>query len=106
NYDDRMLESGAYPLSLKRRVSSSRGHLSNRQCADVLRKLDSRTHSVVLLHLSESNNRPDVAMAGAHDAVGGRCMVKAASRRGALVIETGSQPWRKTKPGVQLSLLE
>ncbi|MGZ3476519.1 MAG: MBL fold metallo-hydrolase [Polyangiales bacterium] len=105
NYDDRMLEMGPYPISLRRRVASSRGHLSNRQCADVLRKLDARTHSIVLLHLSESNNRPDVALEHAHDVVGRRCHVKAAPPRGALVVETGSQPWRRSKPGVQLSLL-
>jgi phosphoribosyl 1,2-cyclic phosphodiesterase len=105
NYDDRMLAMGHYPLSLKRRVGSSRGHLSNRQCADVLRRLDARTHTVVLVHLSDSNNRAELALDHAQDAVGRRADVKIAPARGALVVESGTQPWRRSKPGVQLSLL-
>jgi phosphoribosyl 1,2-cyclic phosphodiesterase len=70
NYDRGLLESGPYPWFLKRRVDSARGHLSNAQTHGLLRRLSSRTHTVALMHLSETNNRPDVAMDYARDAIG------------------------------------
>lgn len=62
NHDLRMLESGPYPPALKKRVSGDSGHLSNEQSAQMLRKLASANlHTLVLAHLSEKNNRPELA---------------------------------------------
>jgi hypothetical protein len=53
---------GNYPDSLKRRISGRGGHLSNSQTAEALREIvHPRLRSIVLCHLSESNNLPHVA---------------------------------------------
>ena len=61
NYCPDMLQTGNYPLHLKRRISSDMGHLSNQQALELFTKYKSRrlTH-LVLSHLSENNNHPDV----------------------------------------------
>lgn len=62
NHDEHMLREGPYPGYLKHRISSNRGHLSNRQCADLLARLpQGELRAVVLAHLSEENNTPDLA---------------------------------------------
>ena len=62
NHDEQMLRDGPYPGYLKNRISSNRGHLSNKQCADLLARLPQGTlRAVVLAHLSEENNTPDLA---------------------------------------------
>lgn len=62
NYDKEMLKTGPYPTSLKKRISSNMGHLSNEDCANVIAKL-SRLGSnyFMLMHLSEINNTPEIA---------------------------------------------
>ena len=93
NYDRAMLEAGPYPLHLKRRVGSARGHLSNTQTRELLRALPPRAHTVVLMHLSETNNRPDIALESARDALSGRCVrLFAASQTEALVIDATAPP--------------
>ncbi len=72
NHDPEMLENGPYPRFLKKRISSSRGHLSNMQTHALLRRLSPRTHTVVLMHLSRTNNRADLALEIARDALAGR----------------------------------
>lgn len=72
NHDVEMLERGPYPGFLKRRVLSARGHLSNAQAHGLLRALGPRAHTVVLMHLSKTNNRPDIALESARDALSGR----------------------------------
>jgi phosphoribosyl 1,2-cyclic phosphodiesterase len=63
NYCPRMLETGPYPTSLKRRVGGPLGHLANEQAADLARSLvDTRVQSLVLVHVSRSNNSPDRAL--------------------------------------------
>jgi phosphoribosyl 1,2-cyclic phosphodiesterase len=63
NHDERMLEEGPYPVHLKRRIRGPNGHLSNRESAVALRALlGPRTRGVLLGHLSQSNNREDVAL--------------------------------------------
>lgn len=69
NHDPDMLRTGPYPEFLKRRIASSRGHLSNLQTHALLRRLPREVNAVVLMHLSETNNRPDVALAVAADAL-------------------------------------
>ena len=62
NYDRKMLAEGSYPPSLKRRIESPTGHLENTVSADLIdRLIESGTAQVVLAHLSEQNNRPDLA---------------------------------------------
>lgn len=72
NHDVEMVERGPYPGFLKRRILSARGHLSNEQTGALLRSLGGATHTVVLMHLSKTNNRPDLALDCARDALAGR----------------------------------
>lgn len=67
NHDASMLANGPYPAALKKRVAGDSGHLSNDQSAQMLRKLASaQLHTLVLAHLSEKNNRPELALEVAH----------------------------------------
>ncbi len=62
NHDPSMLRNGPYPLSLKSRISSDHGHLSNNCCAEFLPELiKSGTTRIILGHLSKENNRPKIA---------------------------------------------
>lgn len=62
NHDPRQLADGPYPEWLKQRVRSRHGHLSNAQGAELLRSLHHPDlEQVVLAHLSETNNTPDLA---------------------------------------------
>ena len=62
NHDPSMLRNGPYPFSLKQRIASDCGHLSNSCCADFLPDLiESGTTQIVLGHLSKENNRPKLA---------------------------------------------
>ena len=61
NHDPALLQSSAYPSSLKRRIAGNYGHLSNAQSSDLLARLDrSRLRHVVAAHLSERTNRPEL----------------------------------------------
>lgn len=63
NHDPEMLRTGPYPVSLKSRIASKRGHLSNGQCAELAADLArSGTAGFVLAHLSRENNTPDLAL--------------------------------------------
>ncbi len=62
NHDPGLLESGAYPPSLKRRVGGDFGHLANEAAAQILAAIDKRRlRRVVAAHLSQQNNRPELA---------------------------------------------
>ncbi len=62
NHDINMLNKGPYPPSLKRRILSNTGHLSNASCAEELPKLlKSGTIRFILGHLSRQNNTPKAA---------------------------------------------
>lgn len=62
NYDSNMLKNGSYPYYLKERIASKSGHLSNFDCSEqVLKLVSKRTTRIVLGHLSQENNSPDVA---------------------------------------------
>lgn len=72
NHDAEMLRSGPYPAHLKRRIASSRGHLSNEQGAALLAALRGPLLTRVLLgHLSEVNNTPALALAAARPVLDG-----------------------------------
>jgi phosphoribosyl 1,2-cyclic phosphodiesterase len=63
NHDVGMLRAGPYPEHVKERVLSRHGHLDNTAAADLLCEVArERTHTVVLAHLSRTNNRPDIAL--------------------------------------------
>ncbi|MGQ8335986.1 MBL fold metallo-hydrolase [Sunxiuqinia sp. A32] len=63
NYDDDMLQNGPYPYYLKRRVSSSVGHLSNVQALELVQNHAGEQLEMLLLsHLSGENNTPDKAL--------------------------------------------
>ncbi len=62
NHDIDMLKNGPYPYSLQKRILGDFGHLSNTLCAKLLPHLANHgTESFMLAHLSEENNRPDIA---------------------------------------------
>lgn len=64
NHDVAMLRDGPYPPSLKRRVGGDFGHLNNSQSAALLGQLEiAQLQHLVLSHLSEKNNHPDLALA-------------------------------------------
>ena len=63
NHDDDMLWGGTYPWIVKERIAGPRGHLSNGEAASMARSLVHRgLRHLVLCHLSENNNRPDIAL--------------------------------------------
>ena len=64
NHDENMLMCGSYPYQLKRRILSSRGHLSNEACGRFLCELAAHgMRGAMLAHLSEENNHPALARA-------------------------------------------
>jgi phosphoribosyl 1,2-cyclic phosphodiesterase len=71
NHDTEMLASGPYPPRLKQRVGGSFGHLSNEQAADLLSRIETGAlQHLVAAHLSEKNNRPELACAALAGALG------------------------------------
>jgi phosphoribosyl 1,2-cyclic phosphodiesterase len=73
NHDLEMLRDGPYPWSVKQRVLSRVGHLSNHATAEFLsRDYDGGAAYIILGHLSESNNAPELARLAAEEAIGGR----------------------------------
>jgi phosphoribosyl 1,2-cyclic phosphodiesterase len=61
NHDLEMLRVGPYPWSVKQRVMGRRGHLSNDVVCEFIRNdLDLNTSTLVLGHISESNNHPEI----------------------------------------------
>ncbi len=72
NHDAALLAASNYPVSLQRRIAGRFGHLENSVAADLLRAIDcSRLQHLVAAHLSESNNRPDLALRALASAVDG-----------------------------------
>jgi phosphoribosyl 1,2-cyclic phosphodiesterase len=78
NHDLEMLRDGPYPWSVKQRVLSRVGHLSNEAAAQFLEtEYDGQATYVILGHLSESNNLPDLARVSAERALKGRASLLA-----------------------------
>ncbi|MDH3976516.1 MAG: MBL fold metallo-hydrolase [Deltaproteobacteria bacterium] len=62
NHDETMLIDGPYPWHLKQRVKGREGHLSNLACTELVEDVyHEKLQSIVLAHLSEVNNNPDLA---------------------------------------------
>jgi len=71
NHDLEMLRDGPYPWSVKQRVLSRVGHLSNHATAEFLQNdYDGGAAWIILGHLSESNNAPELARLSAEQALG------------------------------------
>ena len=64
NHDVQMLNDGKYPYFLKKRILGMQGHLSNEQSAEVQANVISeKTKNILLAHLSQDNNVPEMALA-------------------------------------------
>jgi len=75
NHDLEMLKVGPYPWSVKQRVMGRKGHLSNEVACDFIRKeLDTTVNTLILGHLSESNNHPAIVRLMAQQALQGRAL--------------------------------
>jgi len=78
NHDLEMLRDGPYPWAVKQRVLSRVGHLSNEATDDFLENAyDGQAAYIVLGHLSENNNLPELARLGAERALSGRASLLA-----------------------------
>ncbi len=87
NHDVEMLKVGPYPWSVKQRVMGRRGHLSNDVVCDYLTNdLDNWTRTLVLGHLSEHNNHPELVRMGAAGVLASR------AHRANLVVAEQSRP--------------
>lgn len=63
NHDPGMLSVSRYPMVLRERIGGRYGHLANEQAAGFLRQIDlSRLQHLVAAHLSQENNRPQLAV--------------------------------------------
>jgi phosphoribosyl 1,2-cyclic phosphodiesterase len=70
NHDLDMLKVGPYPWSVKQRVMGRNGHLSNAvTCEYVENDLDSGIQTLILGHLSEHNNHPEIVRMGAEQSL-------------------------------------
>ena len=73
NYDDFMLDSGPYPYQLKKRIRHDRGHLSNHIAAKfVAEHYHPKLSHLFLCHLSQTNNRPELALKAVSEALANR----------------------------------
>ena len=95
NHDLEMLKVGPYPWYVKQRVMSRTGHLSNHVVSEFLADpegFDAAARYLILAHLSENNNNPDVARICAEEALGRR--PAEAAFRGELLIASQHVPLR------------
>jgi phosphoribosyl 1,2-cyclic phosphodiesterase len=83
NYDPAMLANGPYPRFLKERIKGPRGHISNREAAELIGgACGGRLRWAFLGHLSEQNNSPEVAMRTHREVHGCSVPIEVASRYG------------------------
>jgi phosphoribosyl 1,2-cyclic phosphodiesterase len=62
NYDEEMLQNGGYPLHLKNRIRGGVGHLSNKEALQLfLTHRPTFMSHLFLSHLSNNNNKPEIA---------------------------------------------
>lgn len=89
NHDLEMLRDGPYPWSVKQRVLSRVGHLSNDATAEFLSaEYDGHARHVILAHLSEKNNLPELARIAAERALS--CRGQSSEQR--LLVATQQEP--------------
>ncbi|NIT75970.1 MAG: MBL fold metallo-hydrolase, partial [Thermoplasmata archaeon] len=77
NHDLEMLRNGPYPWELKQRIRSQIGHLSNQDAGEALAELarGGRLKTALLAHLSQYNNRPELALQTVQSHLNGRIEV-------------------------------
>ena len=103
NHDLHMLRSGPYPWALKQRVAGRYGHLSNREAADGLPDLlSSRLSTLVLYHLSKTNNLPALAS----ETIGERLDREGSLARIVVAEQDNPSPWLEagTSEGLQAAV--
>lgn len=92
NHDPVMLSMGPYPHSLKQRVGSHWGHLSNQQAANLLDQIDNRRlQHLVISHISEMNNTEQLAREAVNTVWGERPLHLASQEQGL--------DWQEVVPG-------
>jgi phosphoribosyl 1,2-cyclic phosphodiesterase len=69
SYCEDVLKAGPYAPALKHRISSCTGHLSNQQLAEFIKKYKPDVHEIILAHISEIANTPELALASAQAAL-------------------------------------
>lgn len=70
NHDEIMLRTSEYPPVVQERIAGSSGHLSNRAAAQLIRELvHDGLAAVILAHLSERCNTPEIARQAIADAL-------------------------------------
>lgn len=101
NHDIGMLITGPYRDFLKKRIASAKGHLSNDQTCELLRAhyRDARSSgqqgaaAVTLMHLSEQNNQPQIALKQARDVLSGLDVrLSVASQTTPLAVDLSPRP--------------
>ena len=76
NHDINMLMTGPYPYILKQRVLSDKGHLSNELAGEYLNELiGKKTKKIILAHLSEINNTPEIALNTVKSIIGNKKII-------------------------------
>jgi phosphoribosyl 1,2-cyclic phosphodiesterase len=81
NHDKDMLRHGPYPWSLKQRIDSRTGHLSNHQSCEAVDRVGSKVlKAVVGMHLSAENNCPNLVCENLRATVGNGTQVDAVTR--------------------------
>ena len=94
NHDLQMLRTGPYPWALKQRVAGRFGHLSNHEAADGLPDLLSpRLSTLVLYHLSQTNNLPALAS----ETIGERLDREGVSTKIVVAQQHVPTPWLETE---------
>ena len=84
NYDPQMLAAGRYPAFLKQRIRGPGGHLSNGEAAELVHgSAGSRLRWACLGHLSQDNNRPELAVQTWRDVLGSGLPLHVAGRHAA-----------------------
>ena len=111
NHDLELLRGGPYPWSVKQRVMSRVGHLSNEALANFLTSdYDGEAEFLILAHLSEKNNHPEIARMTAERALGEqRSLCEPSSARGPAgasscgsVVSRVLAGQRRCKPGLMV----
>lgn len=107
NHDEMLLKGGPYPPHLKRRVASNLGHLSNRVAGDAMARAmagGGRIPTIWLGHLSDTNNRPALAVQATVSALArvGKVAPVVALNRGKSSPGWSSDP--EHRPAVQVPL--
>jgi phosphoribosyl 1,2-cyclic phosphodiesterase len=96
NHDRDMLKVGPYPWSIKQRIASSTGHLSNDEMARWLREdFDGQAEYLVLAHLSKQCNHPELARLSALEALDkrGSLFFQQAERRVKIAAQDHASQW-------------